>query len=69
VADVTPASSYLSSSDPRIHWGLGDVTKLDELVIRWPSGDEQTLRDVSADRILRVDGNPNDAIPVDPWTR
>src|SRR5205807_2448935 len=24
VADVSPASSYLSSSDPRIHWGLGD---------------------------------------------
>lgn len=54
VAEVSPASSYLSSSDPRIHWGLGDVAKLDTLVIRWPSGTEQTLRDVATDQILRV---------------
>jgi hypothetical protein len=54
VADLSPASSYLSSSDPRIHWGLGDVTCLDEVLIRWPSGRSQTLRDVAADQILRV---------------
>ncbi|MSR60157.1 MAG: CRTAC1 family protein, partial [Planctomycetaceae bacterium] len=46
LAEVAPASSYLSSSDPRIHWGLGEFAKLDVLVIRWPSGDEQTLNDV-----------------------
>src|SRR5262249_52104995 len=54
VADVSPASSYLSSSDPRIHWGLGDITQLDTLVIRWPSGREQTLQGVTADQILKV---------------
>ncbi|MSR56412.1 MAG: CRTAC1 family protein, partial [Planctomycetaceae bacterium] len=58
LAEVAPASSYLSSSDPRIHWGLGEFAKLDVLVIRWPSGDEQTLNDVFADRILRVDQRP-----------
>jgi hypothetical protein len=55
LADVSPASSYLSSSDPRVHWGLGDVTRLDTLTIRWPSGKEQILRGVDADQILRVD--------------
>lgn len=55
LADVSPASSYLSSSDLRIHWGLGEIARLDTIVIRWPSGREQILRDVDADRILRVD--------------
>ena len=54
LAEVSPTSSYLSSSDPRIHWGLGDLTSLDTVSIRWPSGAERTLHNVSADRILRV---------------
>lgn len=59
LAEVSPASSYLSSSDPRIHWGLGDHTTVSSISIRWPSGTEQTLHNVSADRILRVvEGEP-----------
>jgi hypothetical protein len=58
VADVSPASSYLSSSDPRIHWGLGDVRKLDTLTIRWPSGEKQTLHDLAVDRILHIEFGP-----------
>lgn len=58
LADVSPASSYLSSSDPRVHWGLGNVSQLDTLVIRWPAGREQTLHDVPADQILRIVESP-----------
>ena len=54
IGDVSPASSYLSSSDPRVHWGLGEITTLDTLTIRWPSGTEQTLRNVAADQILQI---------------
>ena len=54
LADLSPASSYLSSSDPRIHWGLGENATLDMLTIHWPSGAEETLRDVAVDQILRV---------------
>jgi hypothetical protein len=53
-AEVSPASSYLSSSDPRIHWGLGDLVKIDELSIRWPSGARQVIHNVAADQIVRV---------------
>ena len=31
-------TSYMSASDPRIHFGLGKRTKIDSLVITWPSG-------------------------------
>ena len=53
-AEVSPATSYLSSSDPRIHWGLGETKILESLEIRWPSGDSQILTDLPADQILRV---------------
>jgi len=62
LSDVTPASSYLSSSDPRVHWGLGTTAQLESVVIRWPSGRQQTLRSVAADRIVRVDEPPPETV-------
>jgi hypothetical protein len=31
-------TSYMAASDPRIHFGLGKKTKIDSLIITWPSG-------------------------------
>jgi hypothetical protein len=50
---ATPAGSYLSSSDKRLHFGLGAADKANVEVI-WPSGIHQTLRDVHADQFLEV---------------
>jgi len=55
MATVTTAGSYLSSSDKRVHFGLGPETSAQKVEIRWPSGILQTLRDVKADQILAVD--------------
>jgi hypothetical protein len=63
VAHVAPASSYLSSSDPRIHLGLGAASHLDSLVIRWPSGRRQTLQNVPADRLLVITEDPKAGRP------
>ena len=54
-ATVTTAGSYLSSSDKRVHFGLGADAEAAKIVIRWPSGIAQTLENVKADQILRVD--------------
>jgi len=59
IAEVSPASSYLSASDPRIHWGLGSTDKLESLTIRWPTGKTEVLHDVPVDRIMRI--NQGDA--------
>ena len=55
MATVTTAGSYLSSSDKRVHFGLGPETTVQKVEIRWPSGILQTLRDVKADQILAID--------------
>ena len=51
---VTTSGGYASSSDPRVHFGLGDAASAREIEIRWPSGIRQLLRDVQADRIVAV---------------
>jgi hypothetical protein len=53
-ATVTTASSYQSSSDRRVHFGLGIATSISHVEIRWPSGIRQVLSDVKADQILNV---------------
>ena len=51
---VTTAGSYASSSDKRVHFGLGSDATLREVELRWPSGIVQTLHDVKADQVLTV---------------
>lgn len=48
----TSGGSYLSASDPRVHFGLGAATTVDELTVRWPDGRTVTRRAVVCDRIL-----------------
>jgi hypothetical protein len=52
---VTTCGSYLSSSDKRVHFGLGLQSTIKEIDIRWPSGITQALRDLKSDQVLRVD--------------
>jgi hypothetical protein len=52
--EVRAGSSYLSSEDPRLHFGLGNVRKVTEVVVRWPDGKERRLKDVEADRLVEV---------------
>jgi hypothetical protein len=54
ISQVSPASSYLSSSDPRVHFGLGETAKLESVVVKWPSGKQTSLRNVSVDQILEI---------------
>jgi enediyne biosynthesis protein E4 len=54
LATVSTAGSYLSSSDKRVHFGLGSE-KYATIEIRWPSGIRQIIKNVSADQILKVD--------------
>jgi hypothetical protein len=51
---VNTAVGYGSSSDPRVHFGLGPEARARTIAITWPTGETQTLRDVAADQVLKV---------------
>jgi hypothetical protein len=52
--EVQAGSSYLSSEDPRVHLGLGRATSVPLVTVRYPDGTTVRLRNVRADRIVRV---------------
>jgi hypothetical protein len=54
-AERVAGSGYLSQDDGRLHFGLGAATTIDKLIIRWPSGIEQTLEKLSVDKVLTVE--------------
>ena len=53
--EVTTSVGYASSSDSRVHFGLGANRSIKDMEIRWPSGIKQTLHDVSVDRVMTVE--------------
>ena len=55
IREIKSGGSYQSHSDFRVHFGLGDAATVDELKIRWPNGNVQTLTAVKANQILTID--------------
>jgi hypothetical protein len=51
---ATTALSYNSSSDKRVHFGLGSAAVVDAIELTWPSGIRQILKNVKADQIVTV---------------
>jgi enediyne biosynthesis protein E4 len=52
--EVRSGGSYISQNDLRLHFGLGASDKMSEVMITWPNGKKEVLRDVPADFIYTV---------------
>jgi hypothetical protein len=52
---LNPGHSYLTSNDPRVHFGLGDAERVDTIQVRWPDGTEETFPGTVADQWLRLE--------------
>jgi hypothetical protein len=52
--DVSPVASYLSSSDPRVQFGLGAVSTIDAIRVVWPGGTTEAFEALPVDRIHRI---------------
>jgi hypothetical protein len=52
---IRPQQSYLSSGDPRAHFGLGDAQRVDRIVIRWPNGSTSEHEGGAANRVVTID--------------
>ncbi|HZO57466.1 MAG TPA: ASPIC/UnbV domain-containing protein, partial [Bryobacteraceae bacterium] len=46
--------SYLSSSDPRVHFGLGAATRYEGIIVTWPDGHRQRLPGGETNRVLQI---------------
>jgi len=53
-ADIFSGGSYCSSSDPRVHFGLGSSNRIDKIDIHWPSGFIEQVPPPKVDRIVTV---------------
>ena len=54
VRERVAGSGYLSQDDDRLHFGLGTSKAVDQLIIHWPSGRKQLLRNLAVDRVLTI---------------
>lgn len=54
VYEHTPYRGYLSSVQHLAHFGLGKTEVIDSVIIQWPNGKMEILKDVRADRVLKV---------------
>ncbi|WP_263380969.1 CRTAC1 family protein [Granulicella paludicola] len=54
VDEVRSGSSYSSSSDLRVHFGLGAETKLTNIEVRWPKGEREVFVVEGVDRMLTL---------------
>lgn len=52
--EIRSGGSYLSQSDLRLHFGLGDAAKIDKVEVRWPDGSSQSFEGVAADKFYRL---------------
>ena len=52
--DVMSGGSYVSTNDPRVHFGLGDATDAGTAEIHWPSGAKESVKLPSVDRIYTI---------------
>lgn len=71
IQEVNPGASYLSSHDPRCHFGLGTNTAIDRLEVRWQSGVVQTFENLPANQVHTVSeflDTPADRLFKAAWT-
>jgi hypothetical protein len=54
VVEQMPTRGFLSSVDPRLHFGLGSSSRIDTLTVIWPNHRFQTLTNIEGDRILTL---------------
>jgi hypothetical protein len=52
--DLFPANGFMGQNPTELWIGVGDSTSIDELTVRWPSGQLQSFREVPVDRRLQI---------------
>jgi len=64
-----PNSGYYSASENRIHFGLGSITEIPEVEVKWADGKTEILKNVKADQVLVVDKKNTTTVNAAPKPR
>jgi hypothetical protein len=51
---IDAGSGYLCQMEPVAHFGLGDLTTIEQVTVRWPDGTTATMTDMMADQMIRI---------------
>ncbi|HTM36518.1 MAG TPA: CRTAC1 family protein [Terriglobales bacterium] len=62
IREIYGGGSYLSQSDLRANFGLGQATKIESVEVSWPSGSKQTFSNVEADKFYQVEEGKDDLV-------
>ena len=54
IQQVSGGSGFAAQNDRRLHFGLGKSAVIDEVIIRWPSGKIQSLKNLSVNQIVKM---------------
>jgi hypothetical protein len=55
IDEVMSGGSYVSQNDLRLHFGLGEARRVDQLDVRWPTGETETFRDLPVNRLFVIE--------------
>ncbi len=62
---VIPAGDGYASQFSRVaHFGIGENEQIDELEVSWPNGAKQVFKGIPADRIVEIDEDRSEVLPV-----
>jgi hypothetical protein len=69
VAQRYSGGSFLSASDPRLHFGLGESARVEAVEVRWPSGHVDRYTDLAADTAYLLREGQSQPGPLRGWRR
>ncbi|MGJ8637070.1 MAG: CRTAC1 family protein [Phycisphaerales bacterium] len=55
---ISAGTSFMSQVPAEAHFGIGNMTRIDEVIVRWPDGTETVLTDVDPDQVLTITPAP-----------
>jgi enediyne biosynthesis protein E4 len=55
IDEVMSGSSYYSHNDFRLHFGLGNASAVEQIEVRWPTGDKEQVRDVPVNHLIVIE--------------
>ena len=63
VTELTLYRGYLSTMESVAHFGLGEITKVDSIVVKWLNGNVQLLKNIPADQVITLDIKNSSKVP------